>query len=303
MPDSVFETPLTLLGLPFSHAFATADIAVLGIPFDCGIDPTRFGARLGPNAIRTASTLTATLLQDSDEPVLERVIDAGNVKLALDDLAAAFDAIERAMGELLDGGCAPLTLGGDGAVSLPQMRSLCKHHGEVAVLHFDAHTDAWKLKSNDHYDNATQFTHAVNEGLIDVPNSIHVGIRGPVNAERAIAYARGLGYEIIPYTVLREWGEQRLLEHLHERLAGRKVYLCFDMDFFDPSIAPGVATPTPGGAVAAEGLALLAGLKGLDVIAADINTVTPMHDPGGVTASLAASVATQCLSLLAARKR
>ena len=70
------------------------------------------------------------------------------------------------------------------------------------------------------------------------------------------------------------------------------------MDFFDPSIAPGVATPTPGGAVAAEGLALVRGLKGLDIVAADINTVTPLHDPAGVTASLAASVAAECLALI-----
>jgi len=92
--------------------------------------------------------------------------------------------------------------------------------------------------------------------------------------------------------------ETRLIEHLRKRLSGLKVYLCFDMDFFDPSVAPGVATPTPGGALPAEGLALLRGLRGLDIVAADINTTTPLHDPSGATASLAASVAAQCLDLV-----
>jgi agmatinase len=298
MAETLFEAPLTLFGLPLSQSFSEARVAVLGIPFDCGIDPTRFGPRLGPNAIRQASVLTATLLQDADVSPLDGVIDAGNVRLALDDIQSAFDSIERAMREVLRQDCVPLTLGGDGAVSLPQMRAIREFHDKVAVLHFDAHTDAWKLDSNDHFDNTTQFTHAVNEDLIDVPNTLHVGTRGPVNAQRAIDYARGLGYEVIPYTTVRNWGEERLLAHLHERLAGRKVYLCFDMDFFDPSIAPGVATPTPGGAGAAEGLAFVRGLRGLDIIAADINTVTPVHDPAGVTASLAASVAAECLALV-----
>ena len=89
-----------------------------------------------------------------------------------------------------------------------------------------------------------------------------------------------------------------LIAHLHERLAGRPVYLCFDMDFFDPSVAPGVATPTPGGATAADGIALLRKLEGLDIIAADINTTTPIHDPTGVTAGLGAAVTTECLALI-----
>lgn len=298
MTQTRFRAPLTLFEQPLSQAFDAARVAVLGIPFDCGIDPTRFGARLGPNAIRQASVLTAELLKDADVTPLDGVIDAGNVVLPLRDIQAAFEAIEEAMYAIASAGCIPLTLGGDGAVSLPQMRAIKRVHGEVAVLHFDAHTDAWKLRSNNHFDNTTQFTHAVNESLIDVTRAIHIGTRGPVNAERAIAYARRLGYEVIPYQAVREWGEKRTVAHLRERLAGAKVYLCFDMDFFDPSIAPGVATPTPGGAQAAEGLALLSGLAGLDFVALDINTVTPTHDSNGVTASLAASVAAQMLALL-----
>lgn len=299
MSDSLFKPPLTFLHLPYSQAFERADIAIVGLPFDCGVDPTRFGPRLGPNAIRLASGLTSQLLQDADPTPLSRdIIDAGDVNLSLKNIHQAFERIEAAMEQVLAGRCRPVTLGGDGAVSLPQMRAIARHHSDVAVLHFDAHTDAWPLTSNDHFDNTTQFTHGANESLIDVTNSIHVGTRGPVNADGAISYARGLGYEVIPFATMREWGEERLVTHLHERLAGRPVYLCFDMDFFDPSVAPGVATPTPGGATAADGIALLRKLKGLDIIAADINTTTPIHDPTGVTAGLGAAVTTECLALI-----
>ncbi len=129
-------------------------------------------------------------------------------------------------------------------------------------------------------------------------HAIHVGTRAPVNADDDIAYTRSLGYEVIPYEVVRDWGEAKLATHLQQRVRGKKVYVCFDMDFFDPSVAPGVQTPTPGGALAVEGLALIRGLKGLNVVALDINTVTPLHDSAGVTAMLAASVAAEMLALL-----
>jgi arginase family enzyme len=91
------------------------------------------------------------------------------------------------------------------------------------------------------------------------------------------------------------WGEAKLLGHLHARLKGRPLYLCFDMDVFDPSVAAGVAMPTPGGLLSADGIALLRGLTGLDIVCADINTPTPLHDPSGATAGLAAAVAAECL--------
>lgn len=298
MSQSLFAAPSTMFELPLSQDFDQARAAVLGIPFDCGLSPTRFGSRLGPNAIRQASVLTGALLQDADIDPLDRVVDAGNVRVAAGRIHDAFEAIERAMTMVLQADCVPLALGGDGAVSLPQMRSIKRAHGPVAVLHFDAHTDTAQLLSNDHYDNATQFTHAVNETLIEVEHAIHIGTRAPVNAEDDIAYTRKLGYEVIPYEVVRDWGGSKVIGHLQQRMRGKKVYVCFDMDFFDPSVAPGVQTPTPGGALAAEGLELLRGLKGLDVVALDINTVTPLHDPAGVTASLAASVAAEMLALI-----
>ena len=64
-----------------------------------------------------------------------------------------------------------------------------------------------------------------------------------------------------------------------------------------PSCAPGVCTPTWGGATAREGLVFLQDLAGIDFVAFDINTVSPPHDPGGMTAFLAATVALECLTL------
>ncbi len=124
--NNLFVSPLSFLSLPLSQDFDVADVAIMGIPFDCGRDPTRFGARLGPNAVRHASVLTAELMLDAKPSPLDllRVVDAGNVVLSLEDIEQAFYQIEQATLQVLDADCIPLTVGGDGAVSLPQMRAL-----------------------------------------------------------------------------------------------------------------------------------------------------------------------------------
>ena len=112
-----------------------------------------------------------------------------------------------------------------------------------------------------------------------------------VKAERR-SWAFLDGYE------LYSRGFKDIVAHIHDRLNGRQVYLCFDMDFFDPSCAPGVCTPTWGGASAREGLSLLQGLAGLNFVAVDVNTVSPPHDVGGMTAFLAGTVMLECMALV-----
>ena len=199
MIKSPFKPPLTFLNLPLSTEFSSGDIAVVGLPFDCGNSRTRFGCRLGPNAVRQASILTADLLTDAEPSPLDsrRIVDAGDIDLPLDDIHAAFDAIERGIREIVEAGATPLTLGGDGSVSLPVLRAMHQRYPDLAVLHLDAHTDAYPLAGNNHYDNATQFTHALNEGLVDVAHAIHIGTRGPVNAMKTILHVRDMGYEVI----------------------------------------------------------------------------------------------------------
>ncbi len=300
MSKNLFVSPLTFLSLPLSDNFSDADVAILGVPYDCARNMIRHGSRLGPNAVRHASILTGKLLGDADPSPFDtlKVVDAGNVDLSLEDIGQAFDQIEKAMVRILASDCIPVSVGGDGAVSLPQMRALNKHHGQFAVLHFDAHTDAWPVFPEHEFTNANQFTHAVTENLIDLDASIHIGTRGPVNANAAIEHARSMGYEVIPFDDYRAMGHQQVVEHLRKRVDEKPVFICYDMDFFDPSIAPGVATPTPGGALAAEGIDLMRALKGLNIIAIDINTTTPIHDPSGTTAHLAAGLVAESLGIL-----
>ncbi|MFT5115094.1 MAG: agmatinase [Parasphingorhabdus sp.] len=112
--NSNFESPLTFLNLPLSTDFKKADVAILGIPYDCARDIIRFGSRQGPNAIRHASVLTGKLIKDASPSPFDtlNIVDAGNVRLSLEDIDQAFKQIELAMTKIIDQDCIPITVEG-----------------------------------------------------------------------------------------------------------------------------------------------------------------------------------------------
>jgi agmatinase len=228
------------------------------------------------------------------------VVDCGDADVTSSLIEESFEAIEEAASHIHRAGAAPVAFGGDGSVSLPLMRAANKRYPNLAVLHIDAHTDTYPGDGNaihHRYNVATTFTRAAEEGTVDAENSFHVGPRGTVMVGDVFDHTRERGYGLIPGKELFGTGLIETAAKLRAAMRGRPVYLCFDMDFFDPSCAPGVCTPTWGGASAREGLDLLHALAGIDFVAFDINTVSPPHDVGGMTAFLAATVALECLTL------
>ncbi|HVH74749.1 MAG TPA: arginase family protein [Stellaceae bacterium] len=297
-----FEEAGTFMGVPAARKLSGNLAAILGIPFDCGVHPTRIGARLGPQAIRQQSGLVRRYeppFRDFDPIERLRLVDCGDVKVRPSYISEAFANIDRAVSEIVTAGAIPVTMGGDGAVTLPQLRALHRRHPGLVVLHIDAHTDAYPDDGVSKYTTATTFTRAAEEGVVDTENSIHLGARGPIAYQGIFEYTRRWGYELIAGAELERQGIPAILAYIRKRLEGRPVYLCFDMDVFDPSVAPGVCTPTWGGLTAKEGLALLDGLAGLDFVAFDVNTVSPPHDSAGMTAFLAGTVILKCLQAAA----
>ncbi|MEO0763260.1 MAG: arginase family protein, partial [Pseudomonadota bacterium] len=214
------------------------------------------------------------------------------------DSAPAAEAIEAAARPLLAAGAATLGFGGDGSVSLPLLRAAAASHPDLAVLHVDSHTDAYGIDPVHRYDAATQFTHAALEQRVRPSASWHVGLRGTVTLPGVHRHTRSLGYNVMTMRDFQDRGPAAAMAAIRESLEGRPVYLSWDMDVFDPSCAPGVCTPVWGGFSAREGLELLRALEGLDIVAADINTVSPPHDIQGMTAFLAAAVAYEILLLI-----
>ncbi|MCX7356115.1 MAG: arginase family protein [Alphaproteobacteria bacterium] len=304
----------TFMGVPYSRDLSKSKAAILGIPFDCGLHPVRLGARTGPAAIREQSTLVRPYQPPIADynPLKElNVVDCGNVRVVLGDTSETFRRIEAAVSHIVDAGCTPITFGGDGSVSLPQVRALHRKYPDLCLLHFDAHTDTYPDVAGQQipgtniveFNPATTFTRAAEEGVLDVKNSLHIGARGTISVQGVFDFTRKQGYELVTGVDLMEMGIKKMVDYIHDRLRGKPVYLCWDMDFFDPSCAPGVFTPTWGGVSAREGLQLLQGLSGLDIVATDVNTLSPLHDVGGMSAFLAGTCVMECIFLAAAAER
>jgi guanidinobutyrase len=296
--SEAFLKPATWLGIPSGMPGDGCRAAVLGIPFDCGTHPHRIGARLGPASIREQSTNLRRFDPRTNVDVVERLglVDCGDVAVTPGLVEPSFGAIEAALACIFGRGAIAVTMGGDGAVTLPQVRALARHMSGLCVVHIDAHTDAYPI---DGYNTATTFRHAAQEGLIDVGRSFHIGMRGSTLVPHVYEFCRELGYQLITMHDLRETGLGPVAARVIECIGDRPVYLCFDMDFFDPSAAPGVCTPTWGGCAAHEGIAFVEMLNALDMRVLDVNTVSPPHDTASMTAFLAATVMWTFLSGLA----
>ena len=286
------------MGVPATDRVHPGQGVILGIPFDCGTHPTRIGARQGPRAIREQSGLVRPVLAEmGDRDILAamEVVDLGDVKVMCGQIEPSLALIEAALDQVATQGGYPVTLGGDGLVTLPQLRALHRHHADLVVLHIDAHTDAYEAAG---YTTSTTFTRAAEEGVVDVAHSFHVGARGTLVMPGVYAHTRSLGYNLVPGSEVRSRGVPEVVAGIRQVVRDRPVYLCFDMDYFDPSVAPGVCTPTWGGPDAASTFELLSALEGLRIVATDINTVSPPHDVGGMTACLAGHVAVMALNLM-----
>ena len=150
----------------------------------------------------------------------------------------------------------------------------------------------------DRYNPGATFTCAADEALVDTGHSLHVGALGPTYEKLALDSAIERQYGVISGVELRSRGIPDMLREIRDRMAGRPVYLCFDMDVFDPSVAPGVCTPSWGGLTAREGIDLLRCLTDLNIVAVDVNTVSPPQDLNGMAAHLCAHVIYETLVLL-----
>jgi agmatinase len=293
--------PVTFMGVPYSHDLSTARAAILGIPFDCGVHPFRIGSRQGPHAIREQSRLMRPYNPElADYNPMKRLglVDCGDVRLTPGRILDAYERIEAAMAEIVSRDVVPITFGGDGSVSHPQMKVVGRKHPGLAVIHIDSHTDTTPPVTGNTHNAGTQFYYAATEEMIDTDSTYHIGIRGTTFLPSGFPRTRSLGYQIITLNDLLERGIPQVLRELREKLRGRPVYLCWDMDSFDPSCAPGVAAPSWGGLTAREGLSIVRGLAGLNIVAADINTVSPPHDVNGMTAFLAAALVYEVQVLL-----
>ncbi|MFG1923466.1 agmatinase [Cryptosporangium sp. NPDC048952] len=292
-----YAGPPTFAQLPRADQVATADVAVLGVPFDSGVS-YRPGARFGPAHIRTASKLLRPYNPALDVApfAVQQVVDAGDLAVNPFDIGEAVATIEAAAKTYST--TKLLTLGGDHTIALPLLRAAHAQHGPIGVVHFDAHLDTWDTYFGEPTTHGTPFRRASEEGLLDRERCLHIGIRGPLYTAEDLTADGVLGFQVIRADDYETSSVADVVARMRRRLGAGPVYVSVDIDVLDPAHAPGTGTPEAGGLTSRELLNTLRGLVGLDVIGADLVEVAPAYDHAEITGVAAAHVAFELLSVL-----
>jgi agmatinase len=295
---SMYANVFSYMGLPLSRDLANdaVDAVILGIPYDLGTTG-RPGARGGPQGIRRAS---ANLRWEEqrwpwDFVLADRLaaMDFGDVRFLSGDSEDMLAQVERLAATITGAGKTLLSLGGDHFVSLPLLRAHARTHGELALVHFDAHTDAYQEKEK--YNHGCMFYHAPREGLVDPARSIQVGIR--TEYERP-----SHEFQVIDAHRANEQSVAETVAMIRERVGERPAYLTFDIDCLDPAYAPGTGTPVVGGLSTSRVLRILQGIADLNFVGFDLVEVSPAYDHAEVTALAGASLVLEFLYMLAFRQ-
>ena len=296
--DSMFANVYAYLGLPLTREADAADLFVIGLPYDLGTSG-RAGARAGPAAIRAAS---ANLTWEAkrwpwDFELRERIAlaDYGDLEFPYGNHEALFAQIAEHHGGLLDAGKATLSFGGDHFVTLSLLRAYRARHGELALIHFDAHTDTYSDPEAPYY-HGNMFYHAPRDGLIDPDHSIQIGIRTEYDPATHL-------FEVIDAAEANRLDAPAIAARIRARVGDRPCYLSFDIDCLDPAFAPGTGTPVAGGLASAQALEILRNLAGIDLVGMDLVEVAPAYDHASVTALAGATLGLEMLHVYAANRR
>lgn len=285
---------------PFSTDATGADVAILGVPYDSSTS-YRSGTRFGPRAIREQSLLLWGYNNAQRVAPFRdlKIVDCGDVDTVPPDIRATHRQIELSAERIIKAGAKLLTLGGDHSISLPLLRSHARHHGPLAVIHFDAHPDTWDSEyPGQPYSHGTPFKRAIEENLIDTDAYLQIGIRGPTNGPEDYTDAMALGARMVTLDEFRTRTTADVIDEIRQRVGSRPVYVTLDIDVVDPAFAPGTGTPEVGGLTSYEILQFVRGLRGLSTVGFDLVEVSPPYDPAQITSILAANLAFEFLSLL-----
>ncbi len=308
-PVSGFDLPrfagvpsfMRLPHVPPGHSrFDDVQIGLIGVPWDSGTT-NRPGPRHGPRQLRDASTMMRAQHAVSGVRPFETVncADLGDVGPNPADIMDSMDRITGFYSQVVDAGIVPLTAGGDHLSSLPILRAVAKD-SPVGMVHFDSHTDLFhSYFGGTMYTHGTPFRRAVEEGLLDPKKVVQIGIRGTMYDEEDRDFAKAEGIRLILIEEFHARGVEDVMVEAREIAGSGPTYVSYDIDFVDPTFAPGTGTPEVGGPNSYQALQVCRELAGLNIIGADMVEVSPPFDASGGTAFLGVSIMYEILCVMA----
>ena len=288
------------------------DIALVGVPHSTGNGTTERDQHLGPRALRNVSAVHRRAHADFkiDPWTLAKITDLGDVPFpSANDNEDCIERITDFFTEIDEAGVRPVSIGGDHSITGGIIQALgcgqLSNGQPISFLHLDAHTDVFTKV--DHFLGAKKSAahwgaYLADQGKIDPSRSMQIGLRGHPRTLDWLQPAYDYGYNIVTMKDFRRRGLTDVISQIIKVLGDRPVYITFDLDCLDPTIAPGVSNIEPGekGFDIDEAIALLRAARGLNIVGGDVVCMMPTKDsPNNITALTAASIMFEMISMIA----
>lgn len=261
--------------------YASSDIVMLGMPFD-GTVSYRSGSRFAPEQIRLASWGLEEYSPRFDKHLEDvNFHDAGDLEFPLGNTYKSLDLIEENVEQIYKDGKRVFGIGGEHLVTLPEIKAVAKFHKDLAIVHFDAHTDLREEYLGEEMSHSAVIRHA--SKIVGPENLKQIGIRSGMKEE----------WEFMK--------KHNTLIHKHselDELKGKKIFVTVDLDCLDPSVMPGTGTPESGGMQFNELMGWFEYLKNFDIVGADVVELAPDYDASGVSTAVATKVIRELLMVM-----
>lgn len=287
----MFHPPtLHFLGLSeYETSFEEATFIVIPVPYDSTAS-YRPGSRNGPQSILLASqNLELFDLKSQSEPYQKGIYTLTEVEPTRGNVLETLKSIKEITKKVLEIDKIPVLLGGEHTITIGSTNAFSN---DVIVVTLDAHSDLRDNYLGDQYCHASVMRRIMDQGK----QVIEVGVRSMCKEE--FDFIRQKNIPVYSIESLRQQGIQQTIQKLKERVAGKKVYLSIDIDVFDPSEAPGVSTPEPGGLDYFDTEDLIQNIcQSCHIVGCDLVEVTPI--PGNnITEFLAAKILYKTLGFI-----
>lgn len=264
--------------------YENADIVLFGAGYD-GTTSFRAGTRFAPSAIRNESFGIETYSPYQDKDMTDySYFDSGDLELPFGSPEKVLDDIQQRSETILNDRKIPFMIGGEHLVTLGQVRAVSKKYNDLYIIHFDAHADL----RDDYLEQ--KLSHAcVLRRCHEIVGDGHIfqfGIRSGDRDEFKFAEK---------HTYMNKFNLDTLEETVNN-LKEKNVYLTVDLDVLDPSIFAGTGTPEAGGVTFDElRKALTLVCSKLNIVACDVNELSPPYDQSGVSTAVACKIIREIL--------
>ena len=261
---------------------------IIGVPFD-STTSYHSGSRLGPIVVREASFGFEKYNTVFNKDLTTSFYDFGDVNVIPGNCQKTCDIVEETVNELLDLNIKPIIIGGEHSASIGAIKALIEKYGKLTVIHLDAHRDLAFDFIGEKYSHATVMRRAHEMGV----NLIQIGIRSASKNEEEFVKST---YNIQTFKNKDVHKHMDAIEYYLINIDG-PVYISIDMDVVDPSIAPSVGNPTPGGLFISEIETIIETLAHKNVVGLDV-VETSSDRLGDNTAVVAAKIIYDFLTLI-----